>query len=84
MESQCLTCARTATVSLWKTTFGGSLEERPQGGGAQFVKRGNRTGFWSCELEKVLTRPTYLKAKFDQCVEIAGESARGWRRPGTF
>ena len=24
-ESQCLTCARTATISLWKTTFGGSL-----------------------------------------------------------
>ena len=24
-ESQCLTCARTATVSPWKTTFGGSL-----------------------------------------------------------
>ena len=25
VESQCLTCARTATVSLSKTTFGGSL-----------------------------------------------------------
>ena len=25
MESQCLTYARIATVSLWKTTFGGSL-----------------------------------------------------------
>ena len=24
-ESQCLTCARTATVSHWKTTFAGSL-----------------------------------------------------------
>ena len=34
-ESQCRTCARTATVSLWKTTFGGSLGEKPQSGGAQ-------------------------------------------------
>ena len=25
VESQCRTCAHTATVSLWKTTFGGSL-----------------------------------------------------------
>ena len=48
--SQCLTSARTATVSLWNTTFGGSLGERPEAGGAQFVERsttgGNPTGFW--------------------------------------
>ena len=30
MWSQCLTCARAATVSLWETTFDGSLGERPQ------------------------------------------------------
>ena len=35
--SQCLTCARIATVSLWKTTFGGSLGENPQSGGAQLL-----------------------------------------------
>ena len=36
-DSQCLTCARMATVSLWKTTFGGSLVEKIQGGGARSV-----------------------------------------------
>ena len=50
-ESQCRTCARTATVSLWKATFNESLVEKPQCGGAQFVEKsttgGNRTGFWS-------------------------------------
>ena len=60
VESQCHTCARTATVSLCKTTFGGSLGERPQSGGAQFVENsttgGNRTGFRSCKLVKVLSR----------------------------
>ena len=38
-ESQCPTCARTATVYLWKTIFGGFLVERPQSGGAQFVEK---------------------------------------------
>ena len=38
-ESHCLTCARTATVSPWKTTFGGSLEENIPSGGVQFVER---------------------------------------------
>ena len=33
--SQCRTCDRTATVSLWKT---GLCWEKPQNGGAQFVK----------------------------------------------
>ena len=38
--SQCLTCARTATVSLWKTTFGGSLLGRSTpAGGVRFVKK---------------------------------------------
>ena len=31
--SQCRTCARTATVSLWKITSGGSQGEIPQSGG---------------------------------------------------
>ena len=39
----------TATVSLWKTTFGGPLRENPPSGGAQIVEKttigGNRTGF---------------------------------------
>ena len=49
-ESQCLTCARMATVSLWKTTFGGSLGGNVRIGGAQFVER-NTTG----------SRPRYSK-----------------------
>ena len=53
VESQCPTFASTATVSLWKTTFGGSLGDRPQSGCAQFVEKStigsNRTGFKSCE-----------------------------------
>ena len=48
-ESQCLTFARTATVSHWKTTLGGSLGENIPGRGAQFVgrstTRSNQTGF---------------------------------------
>ena len=48
-ESQCRTCAQTAIVSLWKTSFGGSVPEKPQSAGAQFVEKsmtgGNRTGF---------------------------------------
>ena len=55
MESQCPTYVRIATVSLWMTTFGGSLGERPQSGGAQSVEKGatgsNRTGCWSCKRE---------------------------------
>ena len=72
VESQCPTCARIATVSLWKTTFRGSPGERPQCGGAQFVEKGttgeNQTGCWSCKQAKVLSRQwcskrmRYLKA----------------------
>ena len=36
MESQCPTSARIGTVSLWKTTFGGSLGRNPRSGGAKF------------------------------------------------
>ena len=39
-ESQCPAYARIATVSLFLITFGGSLGERPQSGGAQFVEKG--------------------------------------------
>ena len=64
-ESQCRTCARTVTVSLWKTTFGGSLGEDPQSGGAQFVEKStigsNRTGFWSYKQGIVLSRPRSSK-----------------------
>ena len=38
VESHCLTCARTATVSLWKTTFWWVSGENIQIGGAQFVE----------------------------------------------
>ena len=38
-ESQCPTCARIATVSLWKTTFGGSAGGNIQIGGAQSDER---------------------------------------------
>ena len=34
-----MSCARIATVSFWKTTFGGSLGENIQIGGAQFVEK---------------------------------------------
>ena len=54
-----VTCAQTAKVSLWKTTFCGSLWEKPQGGGAQFVEKsttgGNRTGLLVVQTEKVLS-----------------------------
>ena len=66
VESQCRTCAQTAKVSLWKTTFCGSLWEKPQGGGAQFVEKsttgGNRTIFWSCKLVKVFKWAKVFKA----------------------
>ena len=65
-ESQCLTCAQTATVSLGKTTFGGSLGERPQSGGAQFVEKsttgGKHTGCWSCKRCGNLSKQRYFKA----------------------
>ena len=74
------------------TTFGGSLGENVQTGGAQFVEKsmtgGNRTGFWWCKQGEVLSRrrcssacgTAVLVRKFDQCVEVADESARRWRR----
>ena len=56
----------TATVPLWKFTSGGSLGEKPQSGGAQFVEKrktgANRTGFWSCKLEKVFEQAKVFKA----------------------
>ena len=64
-ESQCLTCARSATVFLWKTTLGGSLGETYTLSGAQFVERSmtgsNRTGFGSCKQVIVFSRPRYSK-----------------------
>ena len=96
VESHCFTCARTATVSLWKTMFGGSLLERSTpAGGVRFVEKSpigsNRTCFLSCKQEKELSGRKVQSAcdtagllrKFDQCVEVAGESARGWRRSPT-
>ena len=60
----------------WKTTFGGSLGEKPQNGGAQLVEKcaigSNRTGFWLYKQVIVLSRPRssqrmqYLKA----CAQI--------------
>ena len=79
--SQCRTCARIATVSLWKTAFGGSLPEKPQSGGAQFVEKsmtgGNRTGFWSCKQDKALSRPRSSKRMRYQLKLLANHQEDG-------
>ena len=65
-ESQCRTCARTATVSLWKATFNESLVEKPQSGGAQFVEEsttgGNRTGFLVVQTGRSFEQAKVFKA----------------------
>ena len=75
-ESQCRTCARTATVSLWKTTFRRSLGENPQSGGAQLVEKStigsNRAGFWPYKQGTVLSRQRSAKRMryLEACAQI--------------
>ena len=65
---RCLTYARTATVSLWKTTFGVSLggSKNMQIGGARSVEKkttgSNQTGFWWCRQAKVSNQAKVFKA----------------------
>ena len=76
-ELQQFPSGRLRLVGLWG---------KPQSSGAQIVEKsttgGNRTGFWSCKLGKVLRAGQGIRSacgtsglvrKLDQCAEIAGE-----------
>ena len=81
-ESQCLTCARTAIVSHWKTTLVGLWEKT-----YEVVVQPTR--LFVVQTVIVLSRPKSSKhmqcsgfvRTFNQCIEVTGESARRWRRP---
>ena len=88
--SQCRPCTRTATVSLWKTAFGGSLGKNLQSGSAQFGVKStigsSRTEIWSYKQAKVWSRQEVPKAhavphalrKVDNAVKLL---ANRWRWP---
>ena len=68
VESQCLTCARTATVHLWKTAFGDLLLGRSTpAGGVRFVEKStigsNRTGFLVVQTGESVEQAKVFKAR---------------------
>ena len=63
-ESQCRTCARIATVSLWKTTFGGLVGRKStKWWCATCGTGGNRTSFWSCKTRESFEQAKVFKAQ---------------------